>query len=321
MDAKTGGRPKRRKMHSESSPESSRPGAMQKNIDLTPVEATLRRILLDVAASIGHKPELRFAGGWVRDKVRGEDSNDIDVAISSMTGQEFALQMRDYLDKPGVLANYEAVNNKVAVERKDVLGGLHKIVANPEKSKHLETVTTKMLGLDIDLVNLRKETYTDQSRNPQMEFGSPEEDALRRDATVNALFYNLQTSTIEDFTGLGLHDIEHKIIRTPLSPYHTFKDDPLRVLRLIRFASRFGYEIDQEAEQAMNDSSIKAALKAKVTRERVWKELEKMLRGKASLLQEPLTILNNSRGSSLRGPSPHRSPGIVQYYLYQPEQV
>jgi len=286
MDAENSQRLKRRKIDSETTGKGSRSRAMQSKIELTPVEATLRRILLDVANSTEKKPLLRFAGGWVRDKVRGEDSNDIDVAISSMTGQEFAVHMRDYLDKPGVLAKYEAVINKGAVERKDVLGGLHKIVANPKKSKHLETVTTKMLGLDIDLVNLRKETYTDETRNPQMEFGSPQEDALRRDATINALFYNLQTSTIEDFTGLGLHDMEHRIIRTPMSPYRTFIDDPLRVLRLIRFASRFGYEIDQEAEQAMKDNNIKDALKVKVTRERVWKELERMLRGTASVLQD-----------------------------------
>ena len=281
MDAEDGQRLKRRKMSSES----PRSRDMTKSIELTPVEATLRHILLDVAASTKKQPELRFAGGWVRDKVRGDDSNDIDVAISSMTGLDFALQMRAYLDKPGALAKYGAVNNQVAIERKDVLGGLHKIVANPEKSKHLETVTTKMLGLDIDLVNLRKEAYTDESRNPQMEFGSPKEDALRRDATVNALFYNLQTSTVEDFTGQGLYDMEHKIIRTPMSPYRTFIDDPLRVLRLIRFASRFGFRIHQEAEQAMKNDGIKAALKSKVSRERVWKELEKMLRGTTSILR------------------------------------
>lgn len=252
---------------------------MHRDIELTSVEKTLQRILLDVSAWTEKKPELRFAGGWVRDKLRGEDSSDIDVAISSMTGQEFAHHMKDYLNQPGILVKYNLESNGNSGPTKNVLGGINKIAANPEKSKHLETVTTKMLGLEIDLVNLRKETYTDDSRNPQMEFGSPKEDALRRDATVNALFYNLHTSTVEDFTGLGLSDLEDQIIRTPLQPYWTFKDDPLRVLRLIRFASRFGYEIDREVEQAMADDSIKAALPAKVTRERVGKEIEKMLHG------------------------------------------
>ncbi|KAI9874185.1 MAG: CCA tRNA nucleotidyltransferase, mitochondrial [Pleopsidium flavum] len=270
---------KRRKLNPETTRRTSTLGAMLRSIELTPLESILQRVLLDVSASTDKKPELRFAGGWVRDKLRGEQSSDIDVAISSMTGLEFAHQMKDYLNQPGILSKYKLASDEDVIGKSSILGSINKIGANPEKSKHLETVTTKMLGLDIDLVNLRKETYTDDSRNPQMEFGSPEEDALRRDATVNALFYNLQTSAIEDFTTLGLHDLEHKIIRTPLQPYWTFKDDPLRVLRLIRFASRFGYEIDQKAEQAIGDDSIKAGLRAKVSRERIWKELGKMLQG------------------------------------------
>ncbi|KAK1090303.1 CCA tRNA nucleotidyltransferase, mitochondrial, partial [Friedmanniomyces endolithicus] len=159
------------------------------------------------------------------------------------------------------------------------IGGLHKIEANPEKSKHLETVTTRILGLDIDLVNLRKETYTEDSRNPQMEFGTPEEDAMRRDATVNAMFYNINTGEIEDFTGRGHDDMRGKIIRTPLEPYQTFKDDPLRVLRLIRFSSRLDYRIDQKALKAMRNADIQDALHRKISRERVGVEMEKALRG------------------------------------------
>ncbi|KAF1990862.1 poly A polymerase C-terminal region-like protein [Aulographum hederae CBS 113979] len=258
-------------------------------LELTEKETTLRQLLLDVADFIEQTPpkesetqvplpqelqdaklELRFTGGWVRDKLLGVDSHDIDVAINKMTGYQFGLRMKDYLEMPQNA-------KKHGVTSKD--GGLHKIEANPEKSKHLETVTTKILGLDIDLVNLRKEEYTDDSRNPQIEFGTPEEDAIRRDATVNAMFYNLTTSKIEDFTGKGFDDMEKKIIRTPMEPYQTFKDDPLRVLRLIRFATRLGYEIEQTAQQSMNNSDIKAALEMKISRERVGIELEKMLRG------------------------------------------
>lgn len=213
---------------------------------------------------------LRFTGGWVRDKLLGVGSHDIDVAINRMTGYQFGLQMKDYLQLPGTPEKYGLTSKA---------GGLHKIEANPEKSKHLETVTTKIFGLDIDLVNLRKETYTEDSRNPQMEFGTPEEDALRRDATVNAMFYNLGTSEIEDFTGRGFDDMARKIIRTPLDPYQTFKDDPLRVLRLMRFASRLNYTIDEAAKESMKDEDIKEALKVKISRERVGIELEKMLKG------------------------------------------
>lgn len=194
-----------------------------------------------------------------------------------MTGYQFGMALKDYLDIPENLEKYK--RNHPNGELNEAFVSLHKIEANPEKSKHLETVSTKIFGLDIDLVNLRKETYTDDSRNPQMEFGTAEEDALRRDATINALFYNLNESKVEDFTGRGFSDMRNKIIRTPLEPYQTFKDDPLRVLRLIRFASRLGYQIDPATERAMQNSDISATLKKKISRERVGTELEKMLKG------------------------------------------
>ncbi|KAI9679258.1 MAG: CCA tRNA nucleotidyltransferase, mitochondrial [Caeruleum heppii] len=253
------------------------------SLQLTALEARLRDLLLDVARYIDQRStlqtelpsstatnvELRFTGGWVRDKLLGVDSHDIDVAINTMTGYEFGLQMKEYLERPGMYQKY-------GIQRSS---DLHKIEANPDKSKHLETVTTRVLGLDIDLVNLRKEAYTDDSRNPQMEFGTPLEDALRRDATVNAMFFNLNTSALEDWTGQGLQDLRTGIIRTPLDPQQTFKDDPLRILRLIRFASRLGYLIEGTAEAAMSQPAIQDALRVKISRERIGIEIEKMLRG------------------------------------------
>lgn len=217
--------------------------------------------------------ELRFTGGWVRDKLLGVESHDIDVAINKMTGYQFGLRMKEYLDAPGNAAKYGLgdKNNKA--------GSLSKIEANPDKSKHLETTTTKILGLDLDLVNLRKETYTEDSRNPQIEFGTPEEDALRRDATINAMFYNIMTDKLEDFTQHGLEDLKTGTFRTPLEPYTTFKDDPLRVLRLIRLASRFTFEIVPEVQEAMKNPEVSEALKVKISKERIWVELEKMLKG------------------------------------------
>ncbi|KAL8814309.1 MAG: hypothetical protein Q9223_006458 [Gallowayella weberi] len=247
---------------------------MQKTVVLSEQEATLRQLLLDVSNYIGTldgctRPQLRITGGWVRDKLLGVGSKDIDIGIDTMTGFKFGTLMNQYLEQPETQAKYS----------KDLLGKLAKIEANPEKSKHLETITTKIMGLEIDLVNLRKETYTEDSRNPQMDFGMPEDDALRRDATVNAMFYNLDTSEVEDFTGRGFEDMERKVIKTPLPAYQTFKDDPLRVLRAIRFASRLGYVIDDEDKQAMEDAGIREALKLKITRERVGIEVTKMLQG------------------------------------------
>lgn len=218
---------------------------------------------------------MRWTGGWVRDKLLGVPSHDIDVALSTMTGMQFGEALQSYMHDHGKQYEDEAANQGFKADLK----GLHKIAANPEKSKHLETITTRMFGIDVDFVNLRKEVYAEDSRNPQMEFGTAEEDALRRDATVNALFYNLDSQDVEDFTGKGLDDMKAHIIRTPLQPYQTFKDDPLRVLRLIRFACRLGYEIEAGSQEAMKDKTIHAALKSKISRERVGVEVFKILAG------------------------------------------
>jgi tRNA nucleotidyltransferase (CCA-adding enzyme) len=242
------------------------------NFELSFLEENIRRVLFDAAGTMN--TELRFVGGWVRDKLLGIPSHDIDVGINNMTGSQFGLKLEAYLNEPGVLEKYPSeINGKAA------WGGLYNVEAKPEKSKHLATATAKLYGLDVDLVNLRKETYTEDSRNPEMEFGTPTEDASRRDATINALFYNVRTRSLEDFTGKGFDDLRDKIIRTPLDPFTTFKDDPLRILRLIRFASRLGFTIDADVGAAMADVSILAALRTKISRERVGIELEKMIKG------------------------------------------
>ncbi|WEW61206.1 CCA tRNA nucleotidyltransferase, mitochondrial [Emydomyces testavorans] len=263
-------------------------------IELTQIEKTLRHLLLDVVEyikqqdvtngdeSVAGDLVLRFTGGWVRDKLLGVGSQDIDVGISTMTGYRFGLKLKEYLDIPEHLEKYKNFHSDDALQ--SVIGGLHKIDANPEKSKHLETVATKIFGLEVDLVNLRKETYADHSRHPEMEFGTAQEDALRRDATVNALFYNIHTSSVEDFTGRGIADLRAQLIRTPLEPYQTFKDDPLRVLRLIRFSSRLRYRIDPNTEEAMQHDDIKNALRLKISQERIGTEVEKMLKGPHPLM-------------------------------------
>lgn len=247
-------------------------------IELSAQEARLKALLLDVAtyidgtqtSSSAEPVTLRWAGGWVRDKLLGIESHDIDTAINTMTGEAFSSKIVE-------LCKQSETAEKHGLSDTDI-GNLHKIAANPEKSKHLETTTIRLLGFDVDFVNLRKETYTQDSRNPQMEFGTAEEDAVRRDATINALFYNLNTGKVEDFTG-GLADMDAKLIRTPLEPFQTFMDDPLRVLRLIRFASRLSFSIDSEAEAVMGDERVLDALRKKISRERVGVEVEKMLKG------------------------------------------
>ena len=243
-------------------------------IQLTNNEERLRRFLLGVADFACRqngckRPQLRFAGGWVRDKVLGMNSPDIDIAVDNMTGLTFAKLMKKFAEEATEAREYDS----------EMLSRISEIPARPEQSKHLETATLRVAGLDIDIVNLRKEVYAEDSRNPQMEFGTPKEDAERRDATINALFYNLDRQEVEDFTGRGLHDMDLRIIRTPLAPFQTFKDDPLRVLRCIRFASRLSYSIAEDVEASMRDPVIQEALRSKITRERIGNEIEKMLKG------------------------------------------
>ena len=135
------------------------------------------------------------------------------------------------------------------------------------------------MGCRSTFFNLRKEVYTDESRNPQVELGTAVEDAYRRDATINSIFYNLDRRRVEDHTQMGLSDLAFGIIRTPLQPTQTFMDDPLRILRLLRLASRLGFRIDQETAQAMKDLLVHTAFNVKISRERVGIEVEKMITG------------------------------------------
>jgi len=162
------------------------------------------------------------------------------------------------------------------------IGSIGKIQANPSQSKHLETATVKMFDLWIDFVNLRSEVYAESSRIPEMKFGTPSEDASRRDFTINSMFYNLSTQKIEDHTKFGLNDLKEGIIRTPIDPKVTLLDDPLRVLRAVRFGSRFSFELSNELFAAAKSEKIKTALSSKVSRERFGIELEGMLSGKSA---------------------------------------
>ena len=137
--------------------------------------------------------------------------------------------------------------------------GLGVIRANPDQSKHLETATMRLHGLSLDLVHLRSETYTDASRIPEIEIGTPEEDALRRDFTVNALFYNLQTREVEDWTRRGLEDLRAGVIRTPLEPKVTFLDGAPRAQRNV---------------SAHRGAHGRAAAKPEISNLRSWMSLE-----------------------------------------------
>lgn len=271
-------------------------------IKLTKVEQNVCNLLNDYTCAYNRKnsniPEpltLRISGGWVRDKILGRDSHDLDISINIMSGEQFAVQLSDFLTK-----NYTKYGIKPH--------SIHKIDINPAKSKHLETATTKLFDIEVDFVNLRSEEYSDHSRIPVMKFGTAEQDALRRDATLNALFYNIKQNIVEDFTKKGLHDLKHGILRTPLPPRQTFLDDPLRVLRLIRFASRYNFRIEDEVLKEMEDPEINLAFSTKVSNERIGVEVEKILDGPNPILG--LSLIQSTHIDN-----------VVFFWHYDPEVI
>jgi len=228
--------------------------ALNMDIVLTPTEEKIFSLLKEVISTKSPSTILRVAGGWVRDKLMGQNSNDIDIAVSDMTGEDFSNLVVQYMKENGIKT-----------------GGVTVVQANPDQSKHLATAMIRILGLPIDFVNLRTETYSD-SRIPTMQIGTPEEDAQRRDLTINSMFYNINTGTIEDFVD-GVEDLKNGIARTPLPPLQTFLDDPLRILRTVRFASRYDLKLDPELIQAAHNPQVQEAFRDKLSKERIWTEL------------------------------------------------
>ncbi|CAI9754313.1 unnamed protein product [Fraxinus pennsylvanica] len=231
-------------------------------IDLTAKEKQIFDRLLEVLRHFNLQTQLRVAGGWVRDKILGKECYDIDIALDNMLGKEFCEKVNEYLLSTG-----------------EETHGIGVIQCNPDQSKHLETARMRLLDVWIDFVNLRSEDYSDNSRIPTMKFGTAEEDAYRRDLTINSLFYNINTSSVEDFTGKGIMDLKSGKIATPLPPKQTFLDDPLRVLRAIRFGARFGFMLEEELKIAAADEDVKAAIADKISRERIGHEIDLMISG------------------------------------------
>ncbi|KAM7481283.1 hypothetical protein LguiB_005866 [Lonicera macranthoides] len=236
---------------------------MKEKIDLTDKESQIFELLLQVVGCFSLQTQIRVVGGWVRDKLLGQPCNDIDIALDNMLGTEFTEKLNEYLSSLGK-------------EKQKI----NQILRNPEQSKHLETAKTHIDGVEMDFVNLRSEDYSENSRIPMVRFGTAEEDAYRRDLTINSLFYNINTGSVEDFTGRGIEDLRSRRIATPLPPKQTFLDDPLRVLRAIRFGVRFGFILDEDLKIAASDHDVKAALARKITRDRIGHEINLMISGK-----------------------------------------
>lgn len=184
-------------------------------------------------------------GGYVRDFFLGRPCTDIDI-VAEGSGIELA----------------DAVAQEL---------GLKTTVF-----KNFGTAMLRYRGLEVEFVGARKESYRLDSRKPVVEDGSIEDDQKRRDFTINAMAFSLQQNdygnVIDPFN--GMQDLQDRIIRTPLDPDVTYSDDPLRMIRAIRFATQLGFSIEKNSFESIKHNAARISI---VSQERITDELQKIM--------------------------------------------
>ena len=186
-------------------------------------------------------------GGWVRDLILNRPCKDIDFVVVG-SGIELAQRVSKKLENKYPLSVF----------------------------KNFGTAQIKYEDYDIEFVGARKESYRNESRKPIVEDGTLEDDQNRRDFTINALAISLSKNNygelLDPFN--GIQDIENKIIRTPLAPDITYSDDPLRMMRAIRFATQLGFLIHADSIDSISRNKERIKI---VSKERIADELNKMI--------------------------------------------
>ena len=229
-------------------------------------------------ASSSLKVDCYVIGGFVRDYIleRG-DSKDIDiVAIGS--GIDLAQKVSNLLPGKPTVSIF----------------------------KNYGTAMLKSEQIELEFVGARKESYKENSRNPAVEEGTLEDDQNRRDFTINAMALSLNEGSFGELLDPfnGIEDLKNKIIRTPLDPDITFSDDPLRMLRAIRFATQLQFKIEEKSFESIKKNAERIKI---ISTERVVDELHKILSSskpsigfallnKANLLEFILPELTNLKG-------------------------
>ena len=215
------------------------------DIKCTEKELFILKKIAHAAEELG--VETYLIGGFVRDKIIGRKTKDADiVCIGDGIGLAKAVAKRF---KPEPKFSY---------------------------FKNFGTAHIKVDDFDLEFVGARKESYRYHSRKPEVSSGTLKDDQDRRDFTINALAISLNEKDygklIDPFD--GMKDIKKGIIRTPLDPLQTFSDDPLRMMRAIRFASQLGFTIEQKTFQAIKDDADRISI---VSQERITDELLKII--------------------------------------------
>ncbi len=191
--------------------------------------------------------ECYVVGGYVRDLFLQRHSEDIDVVV---------------------------VGSGIAMAK--ALGRRLGRGANVSVFKNFGTAQVKYHGMEVEFVGARKESYSHDSRKPVVEDGTLEDDQNRRDFTINALAVCLNASRygelVDPFDGIA--DLKERVIRTPLDPDVTFSDDPLRMMRCIRFATQLNFYIDDETFEALERNRERISI---ISRERIADELNKII--------------------------------------------
>ena len=199
-----------------------------------------------VADSMGR--EAYVVGGYVRDLLLDLPSKDIDF-VTVGSGIELAGKVAEAIGKKASLATFA----------------------------NFGTAQVTAPGIDLEFVGARRESYSRDSRNPVVEDGTLSDDLSRRDFTINAMAVCINEGRFGELVDMfdGLGDLQRKVIRTPLDPDTTFSDDPLRMLRAIRFATRLGFTIHPETFQSIKRNADRLKI---ITRERINDELLKIMR-------------------------------------------